>query len=104
MDGYKNAYFDANLAKLCAEMVDAVCPECESNKVIPVIFGLIERKPYALNEKGEWDFCNDDKMIGYLEENGLIWNPGCVPDSFMNDKNEIPQKYCEICKLYFDYR
>jgi hypothetical protein len=91
----ENAYISSNIIKIFNEWLDSACPKCGSSRVVPVIFGLIERKGS--------DFYDCDKIIGYLTENNLIENPGCCPDSYMNDKNEIPTKFCKECNFYFDY-
>ncbi len=95
-----SCFYNIGDLKILIDCIGAKCPKCQGDKIVPVIFGLIEKKDIG----GVWDYYNDEKVIGILEEGGLIENPGCVPDSYMDENNNTPTKYCKSCKNYFDFR
>jgi len=57
------------------------CPTC-NNKGVPIVYGYIEDDP---------------------EDNPRVYRAGCVPDSFFNEKMELPIRHCYRCNIDFYY-
>ena len=91
-------HINANLLIELLECTYTICVKCKSKNIVPIIYGLIERQGPDYK-----DFYPGEKFVGILEENGFIYNPGCVPDSDMKD-NMIPHKKCTDCNEFFDFR